>query len=350
VSSPQLDDLVSASPIVMRSPFDGARALEQSFPGSLLMMYGETFDDLGLPVDALKYYAWLAIVASGLASDRVVTANVLVADLAVAVNYLDQWGADRIADLAEGRVQVIRRFAALCHSGIGPEPVLMSHVAQTDAYKQRRAVAAELLESDQDFRQAVVGSVRADHLDDEQKLGFQYSLDEVALIAAYGVKIGPPREMFYDSAAQVLNKSLGLRPLSSVLLTPAFPLALTPGEFVKNRELREYGVTAYKAGSLGFAKNRIMIDRDTADSVLELATRTRLVRRPGAPNALTELARVLQLVQWAIEGVPPQHWLSQEWEDGRLADDELRREIAALYRHYIDSIVAPALAAVPRGL
>lgn len=313
------------------------------------MMYGETFDDLGVPVDALKYYSWLAIVGSALATTLSVSAEVVVADLAVSVNKLDDWGATKISDMAAHQAQVITAFASLCNTAVKPRPLLMSSIATRPEFQHRRHVAERLLHANADFYEAVAGSVRPDHLEDERKAGFRYSLDEVALISAYNVKVGPPREQFYDRAARVLNAAEGTPVLLSVLLTPTYPLAVKPGEFVKSRELREFGVTAYKAGSLGFGQNRLVIGRDDSSSAEKLLSQTKIIRRIGAPNAVAELAQVLQLVQWAIDGAPPKVWLSREWEERRLNDDDLRREAVMLYHEYVDSAVAPALARLPFG-
>lgn len=346
MTHPTIDHLVSASPVVMQSPVSGLEQLQRLLPSSVTMMYGETFDDVGLPVDALKYYSWLSIVSAALVRTRAVTSDVVVADFAVTVNKGREWGAQKISLLADRQIDIVNAFAGLCADSVKPRPVLMSEITRSESFRHRRSVASGLLQTNSKFHDAVVGSVRADHVESERTSGFQYSLDEVALIAAYNVKVGPPREQFYDRAARELNASEGDRQLHSILLTPTFPLALSPGEFVRNRELREFGVTAYKATSLGYARNRLVIGRDGAARAKELIERTKLVRRPGAPNSVTELARVLQMVQWAINGAPPENWLSEGWERQEVTDAELRQEVTNLYARYIDSLVAPALGSV----
>lgn len=343
MTKPSIDDLFNPlSPLVSESPLqslDDAHARKQA---SVKVMYGETFDDQGLPIDALKYYAWLAVAASALAQ-RVgeVVANVIVADAAVSINKEAEWGAEKIAQLAARQLRTITRFGELCNIGPGPVPILMNQIVVTGPYRDRRATADRLMEMSKEFHESVVGSVRSDHVEEEKESGFRYSLDEVALIAGYDLKVGPPREQFYDRAARILNRSEGRDGPISILLSPTYPLAVSPGEFVKNRELHRYGVTAYKAGSLGFLKNRLVIGRDDSARARDLICNTKLVRRVGAPNAVTELSKVLQLVQWALDGQPPSVWLADEWENHRLDDAALLGEVCDLYTEYIDRIIAP---------
>jgi len=343
VREQSIEDLLRPSPLVASSQVAGVAGLLASSGEPLSIMFGETYDEHGLPVDALKYYSWLTVVASELSKRREVTANVVVADLAVALNKGRLWGEAVVAGRAARRMAAVSTFSRLCATPSAPVPVLMSELVVQEGFRARRALAQSLLATSDEFREAVVGSVRSDHLAAEEAGGFRYSLDEVALVAAYDVKVGPPREQFYDRAACVLNRCRGGGDLVSVHLGASYPLGVTPGEYVKNRELREFGVTAYKAGSLGFSKFRLVVGRDDGDVAERLVGETRLLRNPAVPNAITELATVLQTVQWAIEGSPAPAWLKTEWEQQRLSDEELRHALVGLYRKYIDGVVAPAM-------
>lgn len=336
--------------LVQSSPVDNIGQLIALSGPTVRAMYGETYDDLGLPVDSLKYYSWLVIMTERLAAANVqVDAEVVIADAAVEVNLGSHWDAAKIKGLAALQRSRVEAFFDLCNNrGPRPKTTLMSTIVATDDYRRRRHQAATLLDESAEFKATVVQSVRADHREKEEIAGYAYSLDEVALISAFNLKVGPPREQFYDAAAAQLNLHDDRQSLVSILLRPSYPLQTSPGEFVRNAELREFGVTAYKAGSLGLGKRRLVIGRDSSTRARELLTATKLIRRAGAPNAVTELASVLQLVEWATCGIEPEEWLATRWTIEGLPDHQLCEEVVSLYSRVIDRVVAPALSVAGR--
>lgn len=281
-------------------------------------MYGETFDEESVPLDALKYYAWLAILGQLGMLPLGSTLEIVVADKAVELNKADEWGLARIAELRDRRVQEISSCLDMLEAGDTVNVTLMSDIVATDAYRERRATAEKLLSTSESFRSAIRASVRPDRVLIEEEAGFVYSLDEAALVAGYDLKVGPPRETFYDSAASELRTSTDSKLVQSVLLRPAFPFNVPPTEFVRNIELGRYGVTAYKASSMGFGAQRFVLGRDDLDRFIELAAGGSPVRNAKVPDAMVETSIVLQVVEWAVTREPPEDWLAEQWWSGAI--------------------------------
>ncbi len=220
-------------------------------------MYGETFDEFPVPIDAFKYYSWLALVARALTSSgQAASCTVVVADDAVRTNKAMDWGEALIKQRCDQRVAEVEGFLQGCKGGEHVHVELMSEVRRSPSFIERRSQAETLLRTSSAFRDGIVSSVRPERRAAEETKGFSYSLDEAALVSSFELKVGPPREQYYDDAARVLASADGRPELVSVLLAPDYPLALSPGDFMRNDELATYGATPYKAGSHGWRKNR----------------------------------------------------------------------------------------------
>ena len=68
--------------------------------------------------------------------------------------------------------------------------------------------------------------------DDDKLVGMAYAFEEIATIIEYNIKVGPPRERFYDEPARFIAGAIGNPPLSSVYLHPTFPLGVGPDLFL----------------------------------------------------------------------------------------------------------------------
>lgn len=291
-------------------------SLNSDRTGAVRVMYGETFDEFDIPIDALKYYAWLTILSRTARLAGRSECEIVIADTAVTLNKGVLWGAARIAELGARRESSIAQVLAELGADQKVRIVRMSDIVAGEDYQRRRAAAAEMLSVSESFASAVRDSVRPDHLEREEQIGFTYSLDEAALVAGYDLKVGPPRETFYDTAAQELKSSLGEGLLGSVLLRPAFPFDTRPAEFIRNEELGKFGVTAYKASSMGLEEKRLILGRDDVSRLESFLQEPPPPRNRKVPDAIVELSTVLQIVRWARTNQAPYEWIAERWWNG----------------------------------
>jgi hypothetical protein len=263
---------------------------------SIRIMYGETYDRYGPTFDSLKYY--FAVASIGRAVGQLGIPTILIADIASCRNEPEERHEELVA-LGEARVQFVRAISDLYSLKL--RVIAMSEYLDSASFQSRlRAIRAQVGRDEHVYRW-IRQTVPASKVAIEQEKGFAYAFEEIATIVEYDIKVGPPREKFYDEPARMIAGALGYRPLISVYLRPTFPLGVGPDVFVSNAEIEEFGVTPYKAGSKGLEKHRIILGRTTYDRMAALIQRSFVSKRRDVPNPVLEIAIIGEMARQWIE-------------------------------------------------
>jgi hypothetical protein len=289
--------------------------------GPLRMMYGETYDRFGPTFDSLKYYSWLGLASRLLAAEGIeAAAEVVIADTATTRNASPE-DAERL--LRSGATHAERMNQVCTDLGLPVSVVLMSSFIDSVPFQERLEEVRKTFAASPVAAESIRQTVPERFREEEEAKGWVYALEEVATIAPYDIKVGPPRERFYDDPARVVAGVVGWNPLCSVFLRPALPLGLPPSTFVRDRDLATFGVTPYKAGSLGLQANRVLLDQQMRKSAQELLTATVPIPKPGVPNPMLEFANTCELIRWAAGGPAPDAFPSARFLAGEIKKDDL---------------------------
>lgn len=254
---------------------------------SLKIFYGETVDEFGMPIDSLKYYFFLSLMAKHLA----VNATVVVADTASLMNDSTLQKQESIKQSLKRRIQLLEKIIAVYHLPITIR--LMSEIFQSNEYKiiRQKVERADM----KPLEPLLAKTVLANKFEEEKKKNFRYALDAIATGLLFDIKIGPPRERFYDEAGEIIVPGK----LKSIYLTPTQPLGQNFAFFLTHPEIEEYGVTPYKAGSNKLQNFRIILGETPMAKAKELietsfeSVSSDTVHPAKDLHAITELARRL---------------------------------------------------------
>lgn len=267
---------------------------------SVRVMYGETYDRLGPTLDSLKYYFSIAAIGHCLRMQGISTdATILVADVATCRNEPNN-KHEELMLLGKERVDFIQSINQVYNLGL--KIVLMSEYLFTDDFQRQVARVRSLAEVNKDVFGWIKQTVPVSKIEIENEKGFAYAFDEVATIISYDIKVGPPREVFYDEPARLIGRAMGFEPLQCIYLHPTYPLGLSRGFFLNNEEIVQYGVTPYKAGSKNLEANRFIIGQTTIDYFTKLVDNTTITSKPTMPNSIFDLVIIGEMAcQW-LEG------------------------------------------------
>jgi len=321
-----LDTLLSSN---MVSSVVGAPINKFVAGASLNAMYGETYDEFGMTLDSLRYYFFLdALVRAGVTRGVTVDGVIVIGDKATAEN--SPFGARRyLYELGEEREVQTRRV--IDTFGLQLRCVLMSSIVSNESFLSKKREYLAQCKTDSQLLSKLEQSVPVAKLVQERASAYSYSLDELTIIADKDIKIGPPREDVYDSLARALNcgqndKSHGK--LSSIYLTPTFPIGKGWSFFFANPQLDEMGVTAYKAGNLDLQNYRArLFSSQTIQDLRGLIEHTFMPRADNKnencvsgslPNPLLDLYQVAAFAAWHLGGEEPKFDVTFDRE--KLAD------------------------------
>ncbi len=249
------------------------------------LFYGETVDEFGMPIDCLKYYFTLSNLQKKLSA----VATVVVADTASFMNDSTVQKREHIRSSLNSRIELLNKIIAVYRLPIKIR--LMSEQFMTDEYKKLRA---EIAKVDLKVIEPLLSkTILPNKLAEERKKKFGYALDAVATGLLFDMKIGPPRERFYDEAGEKIMPGK----LKSIYLTPTQPLGKNFAFFLTHPEIEEYGVTPYKAGSNKLQDFRIILGETSFIRAKELLETSFESENPDTVHpvkdihAITEMAR-----------------------------------------------------------
>ena len=306
----------------------------------LRVMYGETFDDFGPTLDSLKYYFEVARFGKALQQGSQATATILIADLATCHNApMEEHG--KLMAIGRSRADFVRRLSD--RFGLGLSVLLMSEYLHTTEFQARLAAIREHAAKQPEILEWVKKTVSQSKRAVEEEKGFAYAFDEIATIMEYDLKVGPPREEFYDEPARMIAAAIGWDPLCSVYLHPTHPLGLGIDFFFANEEIEEFGVTAYKAGSKGLAEHRVVLGKTSPGDLKRLIDSSLVSKNPRVPNPVLELLVIAEMARQWLEADHQPVTLRQQWRAGELKVEDLKELAPIRVQHYIIGPVSEIL-------
>lgn len=296
----QIEELLSNKGLVNSLSPSMGRIIEKiKSSKKLRLVYGETYDKYGLTIDSLKYYFFVSLLHRYLESIGIeVRSYVIVGDIHSVKNKIVQDKQSLLAD-ADKRIEKLEEIKKIYNLSF--EPILMSKAYQSAEYKNRLKTVSKIFNESEKFRGMAEKTVLENRLSQENRAGFQYTVEEVALIMNYDIKIGPLREIHYDKIARLIGKQLGKPSLCGTYLQPTYPLGMNFDYFICNPEIEKYGLTPYKAGSNRLQANRVVIGKSKLTEIKSLIDESFTSTNPELPNPILDLYSIAELARVLLE-------------------------------------------------
>jgi len=264
------------------------------------IFYGETYDLLGITMDSIKYYFFLAQLARDLQDmGAEVEATVMVADKAATLNKSSQDRTEELEKEGKRRMEYSQRLKKYFKLPINF--VLMSDFFIQNGMAKNIETVKKATDSDEEIRGLLAKTVLQNRLKQEEETGFRYGLEEIATGMEFDIKIGPPREKYYDLAAEIICQKLGVKKLGSIYLRPTYPLGQNFAFFLNHPEIEEFGLTPYKAGSNQMQNFRVIIGKTNGEEMKNLINKTYIPTDPILPNPLADLTFIAKMAGKTIE-------------------------------------------------
>jgi hypothetical protein len=332
-----LDRLLDKSFVVQKGPQVAELIARSEQTQNMQLFYGETFDQYGDTIDSLKYYFFVSLLAKGLELHKKdIKPTILVADSAAARNESSRKYLE-IMQLGKNRAEFINSVNAIYNTNL--DVVMMSSYIDSQSFISQRQKIIDLCLADAELMKSIELSVPGDKLQEEKEKGFMYSFDEITTIVNLDVKVGPPREDFYDDVARKIAKKLGEKELFSIYLKPSYPLGKNWAYFFANDFLDEFGVTAYKGGSSGLAANRLFVGRSEIENkdLLQLIDSSFCPRDQSLPNPVVDMSHIADMAAIFIEQDFNKRLLSELFFSGELSETKFKDETKRMIDTYIFS-------------
>lgn len=262
---------------------------------SVKLVYGETYDQYGLTLDSLKYYFFIALLANILKKEGINTSStIIIGDLHSIKNKIVKNKEDLLLD-AKTRINLINKIKSTYNLEI--EPVLMSGIFMENEFKNRLKKTIPIFNKSEELMAIAKKTVLKNRLTQEEKLGFQYTLEEVALIIDFDIKIGPPREIYYDQIANIVSNKINQKDFYGIYLKPTYPLGFKFDFFIRHPEIEKFGVTPYKAGSNKLQENRIILGITNLEECQKLINYSFVAVNPILPNPVLDIYLISQMAE-----------------------------------------------------
>ncbi|MCJ7740083.1 hypothetical protein MUP32_02055 [Candidatus Microgenomates bacterium] len=295
-----IEDLLTEKHLIS-SVFPSVGTILKKIKGqnSIKLIYGETYDQFGMTIDSLKYYFFLSLLHKLLKNEGVkASSEIIVGDLHSVKNKLVTNKENLLFD-ANTRLKLINKIKATYNLSI--EPRLMSQIFNDVDFKERLSIITPIFRKSEKLIEIARKTVLQNRITQEEKAGYQYILEEVALITGFDVKIGPPREIHYDQLARLLGKNVGNEDFCSLYLKQTYPLGLRFDFFVSHPEIEQYGLTPYKAGSNQLQDNRIILGRTGYGRCEKLINGSFISNNPSLPNPVLDIYVISQMAESSLK-------------------------------------------------
>ncbi len=236
------------------------------------IFYGETYDEFGLTIDSLKYYFILSLLHFFLENKGLKVESIIVqADIASLLNKSVQNKLTILLEQKQQRLDLINRIIEVYQFPI--KMMLMSEIFETDRYKQNIELVNQFADTQKlnsPFYENLKKTVLKNRLKQEYQAKFQYAKEAIATSMLFDIKIGPPREQFYDKAQHILAQNLDVSTLVGIYLKPTYPLGQNFAYFLTHQAIEEFGLTPYKAGSNKMNDFRVVLGQTTKKQLSDL--------------------------------------------------------------------------------
>lgn len=259
------------------------------------IVYGETYDIYGQTLDSLKYYFFAEILHKLLENIGLEATTCIIVGDAHSVKNKNVSNKSHLLSVASERLGFLGKIKSIYNLKLNF--LLMTSLMQDINFQNHLKSVTHLFNEFPKYRKVAEKTVLQNRISQEEKAGYQYVLEEVALIIDYDIKIGPPRENNYDKLAYLMGKQLAGTQLSGIYLKPTYPLGMNFDYFVTHPEIEEYGVTPYKAGSNKLQDNRIIIGLTNKDRVKKLIEDSFVPKNPQLPNPVYDIYLISQMAK-----------------------------------------------------
>ncbi len=249
------------------------------------ILYGETYDLLGVTIDSLKYYLFLGLFPGS---------TILIADSASTIN-ASSGDAQTILTESKTRLNKVNRIIEKFHLPVRVQ--LMSELFKKQRVKELIEDVRQVVAESPEIQALLQKTVLQNRVRQEDKSAYKYGAEAIATAMLFDIKVGPPRERFYDEAAILVAKKLKRQCYKSMYLTPTYPLGLDFVYFLLHPEVEAYGLTPYKAGSNKLQDHRIILGKTTPEQLHELITTSFVPKHEGLPNPVKDLEHIFHLAQ-----------------------------------------------------
>lgn len=284
-----LQQLLSNKCLVNEAGFDVEEIIEKIYSKKVIkIIYGETYDQYGMTIDSLKYYLFLSFLHNSLEEMGIrVKSFVIIGDLHSIKNKTVK-NKDDLLSNAKTRLNQINKIKSKL--GLKFKPILMSDTFKNTKFRKRLRTITQIFNKSEELKEIAKKTILVNRQSQEEKAGFEYVLEEVALIMDYDIKIGPPREVYFDQLARELGASL-----CGIYLRPTYPLGVNFDFFINHSEIEEYGLTPYKAGSNKMQDQRIVIGKTSEQMARSLIEKTYIPRDILLANPILDLASIVAM-------------------------------------------------------
>lgn len=264
------------------------------------ILYGETYDQLGITIDSVKYYLLLEYLAR---MGHGVRPMVVEADLHSVLNK-SVVNKQQILNLGIERVKQICGMLDLLgctHIKVRLMSELMSVPDLVDKVVSVRGLVAK----SSGYKDKLAKTVLENKIAQESESGYRYAGEAIGLALNFDLKVGPPRERFYDEVALDIAREIGRKPYGAIYLRPTYPFTSDFSYYLTHPEVEEYGLTPYKAGSNKLQDLRIIIGRTNPDQIRTLLGNTYVPNDVQLANPLVDIALILCLIEQINTEVRP---------------------------------------------
>lgn len=269
---------------------------------NIRLVYGETYDAFGLTIDSLKYYFFLSYLHQLLEVMGIpVTSTVIVGDMHSINNSLvkDKSG---VLNQAQKNQELIEQIIKTYHLPI--TLLRMSDLVEDPAYIERLKVITPLFNESSEAHAIAKNTVLQNRLTQEEIAGYKYTIEEVAMITGFDLKIGPPREVHYDSLARMFGPAVNNNNFTAIYLQPTYPLGLNFDYFIQHPEIETFGLTPYKAASNKLQNNRVAIGKTNKTTLSTLVEASNISTDLELPNPVADIYIISLLAEHFLTNKP----------------------------------------------
>ncbi len=249
------------------------------------ILYGETYDLLGITIDSLKYYLFV-----GLFPDS----TILIADTASAINQ-SSGDTQTIFDEGKKRLSHIQEIIQTYHLPI--HVTLMSELFKEPHVQELIKQMQDVVIQSPKIQTMLQKTVLQNRIHQEDKTAYKYGAEAIATSLLFDIKVGPPRERFYDEAAVLVAKELKRECYKSIYLTPTYPLGMDFMYFLLHPEIEEFGLTPYKAGSNKLQEHRIFLEKTSSERINDFINTSFVPKQAGLPDPVGDLENIINLAK-----------------------------------------------------
>lgn len=249
------------------------------------ILYGETYDLLGITIDSLKYYLFVSLFSES---------TILIADTASTINS-SSGDAKMILEAGKRRLGQVHEITRKYNLPVRVQ--LMSDLFKDTQVQELICRVQEVVSQSKEIQSMLQKTVLQNRVRQENKTEYKYAAEAIATALLFDLKVGPPRERFYDEAAMLIAKKLKRECYKSIYLTPTYPLGLDFVYFLTHPEIETYGLTPYKAGSNKLQDHRIILGKTTPEELQRLLAASFVPKQSGLPDPVGDMNAIVRLAK-----------------------------------------------------